>query len=169
MNNPPAIIEQHWTTDHQEWYRNVYLKSEHWKELRGRKLKENPTCERCPSSKRLDVHHIRYRNIFDVETSDLLTLCRKCHNKEHTESGMPTRAKVSYENYFPQPIKDALMKQQIHRFDRIGMRDAIELADTPEQIAFLLKELSTYTNAHPSTIRKCERAAETRVKQLEPK
>lgn len=67
----------------QHWYRNVYLLSEHWDKLRESKLKINPCCELCGKKKRLDVHHVRYKNIYDVTVEDLQTLCRTCHRKFH--------------------------------------------------------------------------------------
>jgi len=66
-----------------ESYRNEYLKSHHWRSLREEKLKLNPLCEQCGSNKRVEPHHIRYKNLYDVELTDLQTLCRKCHNKVH--------------------------------------------------------------------------------------
>lgn len=100
-----------WTTDHREWYRTVYLESDHWAELRGRKLKANPTCERCPR-RATDVHHVNYRNIFDVELTDLLSLCRPCHDAEHKENGMPRRPRVSFGRYFPPHVKQAMRAQK---------------------------------------------------------
>ena len=67
----------------QKWYREKYLLSEHWKGLRKAKLKLNPCCEICGRKTRLDVHHLRYKNIYDVLISDLQTLCRSCHRKHH--------------------------------------------------------------------------------------
>jgi hypothetical protein len=76
-----------WTTDNREWYRTVYLSSEHWKNLRRRKLAAQPSCEMCgrygAHHSYLDVHHVNYRNIFDVELTDLLTVCRRCHKQIH--------------------------------------------------------------------------------------
>jgi 5-methylcytosine-specific restriction endonuclease McrA len=66
-----------------DYYRNVYLRSEHWKNLRKEKKKLNPVCEVCGSKKKLDVHHINYRMLYDVLLEDLQTLCRRCHNKRH--------------------------------------------------------------------------------------
>ena len=60
-----------------------YLLSEHWLELRGKKLSKSYRCERCGSGHRLQVHHLRYRNIFDVGLEDLQTLCRRCHALVH--------------------------------------------------------------------------------------
>lgn len=66
-----------------QWYVRIYLKSDHWLKLRARKLKSNPTCERCPNISKSHVHHVNYRFIFDVTIRDLLTLCDDCHRKEH--------------------------------------------------------------------------------------
>lgn len=65
------------------WYRKVYIKSFHWKKLRKRKLQEKNCCEHCGSKNNLQVHHIRYKYIFNVTLKDLLTLCVQCHEKEH--------------------------------------------------------------------------------------
>jgi hypothetical protein len=68
-----------------DYYWNVYLKSDHWKELRSKKLLMNLMCEVCGTDKHLDVHHISYKNLYDVTVSDLKTLCRKCHVGEHNK------------------------------------------------------------------------------------
>ena len=69
---------------HREWYRNIYLNSSHWKTLRQEALNfHGRHCAKCPESVRLDVHHLEYRQIFDVQVSDLQILCRSCHEKEH--------------------------------------------------------------------------------------
>lgn len=65
-----------------EWYRWRYLKSDHWKELRKRKLRANPTCQRCPQPA-IQVHHLRYKSIFDVTLDDLESVCVGCHGREH--------------------------------------------------------------------------------------
>lgn len=70
-------------TARQNYYRNVYLLSEHWKRLRKAKLKINPQCEICGRKTKLDVHHLRYKNLYDVLVEDLQTLCRRCHRKHH--------------------------------------------------------------------------------------
>jgi 5-methylcytosine-specific restriction endonuclease McrA len=67
-----------------DYYRNVYLKSDHWRELRKRKLELNPLCEKCGGNNCVDPHHLLYRNLYDVQLSDLQTLCRKCHAEVHT-------------------------------------------------------------------------------------
>lgn len=69
-----------------EWYRNIYLHSAHWKTLRRNALEVHGSkCHGCSTKKRLDVHHLQYRAIYDVTVADLQVLCRKCHSKEHPD------------------------------------------------------------------------------------
>lgn len=68
-----------------EYYRNYYLHSEHWCSLRKQKLIINPFCENCGSKTCLDIHHIDYKSLYNVEITDLVTLCRFCHNHLHKE------------------------------------------------------------------------------------
>lgn len=67
----------------QNYYREKYLKSEHWKLLRIKKLQLNPRCEKCGSNKKIEPHHINYKNLYNVDIEDLMTLCRRCHIKIH--------------------------------------------------------------------------------------
>jgi len=104
-----------WTNDHREWYRTVYLKSDHWAALKKAKLRVSSNCEVCGSQKKMDIHHINYRNIFDVTTDDLATLCRKCHTEWHEKHGMPVRDKVSFESYLPLPARMVLELRELRR------------------------------------------------------
>lgn len=79
-------VPEHHVTDKRAYYREVYLSSDHWKALRSRKLSANPVCECCGTSKRLDIHHLNYRNLYDVTLDDLQTLCRRCHHLEHDKA-----------------------------------------------------------------------------------
>lgn len=41
-------------------------------------------CNICKSRKNLDVHHLIYRDLFNIRTKeDLRVLCRKCHYQIH--------------------------------------------------------------------------------------
>jgi len=61
-----------------------YLQSDHWKNLRRVKLEQaGYKCSKCGSAFTLQVHHLNYRNILDVNEKDLVVLCRYCHEKEH--------------------------------------------------------------------------------------
>lgn len=77
-----------------------YLTSEHWKQIRDRKLEEQDwQCERCGHYARrdhdgarigLDVHHLTYERLGREEMADLEALCRTCHEEEHGIPG-PSR------------------------------------------------------------------------------
>lgn len=71
--------------ERKHFYRFEYLKSEHWKDLRISKLASvDATCARCKTRDLSnDVHHVRYRNLYDVEMLDLIVLCRHCHDLVH--------------------------------------------------------------------------------------
>lgn len=79
----PVYGEIRDNSNRRNYYRNVYLKSEHWKNLRKEKLEKTPFCEKCKTTLSLDIHHKEYRELFDVRIGDLQTLCRVCHEKEH--------------------------------------------------------------------------------------
>lgn len=63
----------------------LYLESDHWKELRKIVLdRDGNKCTRCDSKFWLQAHHKIYRKRFeDSVPGDLVTLCRSCHEKEH--------------------------------------------------------------------------------------
>jgi hypothetical protein len=59
-------------------YREEYLRSEEWKQLRSKVMTPGVKCVKC-GKKATDPHHMRYRHIFDVRPEDLVPLCRPCH------------------------------------------------------------------------------------------
>lgn len=63
----------------------AYLKSDHWKALRTRKYaSEKPCqCSICGSTKDLQVHHLQYKNVYDVLLEDLRVFCDRCHDLTH--------------------------------------------------------------------------------------
>lgn len=67
------------------FYRFKYLRSDHWQDLRLRKLVSvDAKCFRCGHRDvSNDVHHLRYRRLFNVRLSDLIVLCRECHELTH--------------------------------------------------------------------------------------
>jgi 5-methylcytosine-specific restriction endonuclease McrA len=75
--------KHNWTF--KQWYNLWYLKSKKWGFLKRRAIKTHGAqCAKCQSTTPpLDVHHLNYRNIFDVTVDDLQVLCRDCHTKEH--------------------------------------------------------------------------------------
>jgi len=70
------------------WYRNYYLRSEHWKHIRRQRLEGVRYCQRCFRTKMrcggFDVHHLTYQNMWHEHMNDLQVICRDCHKKEHS-------------------------------------------------------------------------------------
>lgn len=58
-----------------------YLRSDHWKNLK-RQVTSKLCCV-CGSRTNLRTHHIRYRNLLDVEPADLVKMCEPCHDDFH--------------------------------------------------------------------------------------
>lgn len=67
-----------------EWYRRVYLTSNHW-----RWRKEMYTkfmgfyCENQCGRLGTELHHLSYANLYCEANADLMLLCRPCHEKMH--------------------------------------------------------------------------------------
>lgn len=79
-----------------QWYTSAnigeddYMRlSATWKALREDRLKyDNYKCQKCGKAYNLQVHHIRYPEVWGEETiDDLITLCDECHKKVHNIGG----------------------------------------------------------------------------------
>ena len=60
-----------------------YLKSKDWKDKKKEKKNRNVRCAFCSSTENIDIHHLNYKNWYDVAQSDLRRLCRRCHFLVH--------------------------------------------------------------------------------------
>ena len=63
-----------------------YLQTNVWRELRNERLiKDFHRCARCGTGINVEVHHIRYPEIWGMESvdDDLITLCSSCHTETH--------------------------------------------------------------------------------------
>ena len=63
-------------------YREEYLNSEEWKKLRDLIMSTSPKCQ-CCENLATDVHHLVYKNIVDIKITDLIPVCKNCHNLIH--------------------------------------------------------------------------------------
>ena len=70
-----------------------YLRSEDWQKKRAEKRSKRDRCGICASTENIDIHHLNYRNLHDVEQSDLRKLCRRCHFLGHE---LERRGKIVY-------------------------------------------------------------------------
>ena len=59
-----------------------YLKSEDWTAKRQLKNKRRKHCGIC-GAKKVEIHHLNYKNLYDVEQKDLRRLCHRCHFLVH--------------------------------------------------------------------------------------
>ena len=59
-----------------------YLKTEDWKSKRTEKRAKKRNCGICGSNE-IDIHHLNYKNLFDVRQEDLRRMCRRCHFLAH--------------------------------------------------------------------------------------
>ena len=66
-----------------------YRKSPQWNARRKAVLKrDNYTCQQCKDTDiPLDVHHTTYERIGDEDLSDLVSVCRPCHDEIHAHWG----------------------------------------------------------------------------------
>lgn len=62
-----------------------YLATPHWQELRRKALeRDHRRCRVCnKGGVTLDVHHTTYERRGEERLSDLVTLCRPCHEAQH--------------------------------------------------------------------------------------
>jgi len=82
-------------------YKPIPYRSPLWQEIaRQVKIRDGWRCQKCGTSKTLDVHH--RRKISEGGTNhpnNLITLCRSCHGNHH-----PERRKLKYGSSTNQPV-----------------------------------------------------------------
>lgn len=61
-----------------------HLRSARWNITRSQIIiRDGGMCTKCGATQRLDVHHVSYLNLGHELQSDLVTLCRRCHDETH--------------------------------------------------------------------------------------
>ncbi len=116
-------------------YKN-YLKSDDWKQKKLKKFSKSggakSKCAICGSRERLEVHHLVYKNLYDVELKDLRILCKRCHSLTHK---LFKEGKIRFKNKNPQSrfaiIKTAVKKElrisQVNMFKKIKKNEKNKL------------------------------------------
>ena len=136
----------------QLYYRNIYLKSDHWKLLREEKLERNNKCEKCGEKYSLDIHHIKYKGLYDVRIEDLKTLCRVCHDKEHVKSSKKKNKKLTrFQRRAKRNLKKSPfeLRRDIEKYNRLRL----SLCNIRRQEKFdktfkNYKNMNTYVSIH---------------------
>jgi hypothetical protein len=62
----------------------AYLKSDHWKEFKEAYYTTRQKVCYCCSKPARDLHHTSYANLGHEKPSEVVPLCRDCHDKVHT-------------------------------------------------------------------------------------
>jgi hypothetical protein len=121
------------------FYRDVYLKSEDWKSLRKIKLsKKKARCQICGfASKSNDIHHLKYRNLYDVEIKDLVVVCRKCHDIIHGLMRKYPKLKTLDRKMMWKVIRQHLDKMRITRYNGHPCRNLRLRPEDPNRIPFM--------------------------------
>lgn len=60
-----------------------YLKSEHWQNVRRKRLSNGRKCEYCGNGEFIEVHHKTYKRLGRERYSDLMLLCHNHHTALH--------------------------------------------------------------------------------------
>lgn len=96
---PERYCEKHQHAEkqrHQEYQRLRNDKAEQefygslrWKRLRQMKLRREPLCERCGSIAEMVHHRVEIKKDWSqrLDMNNLISLCHKCHQKEHRSGG----------------------------------------------------------------------------------
>jgi len=83
---PKILIKKKSLSVRQILYKQ-FLGSDYWKLVRSKVLERDEySCCLCSSKVKLDIHHktyVHHKNELN-HLGDLITLCRKCHKKQHS-------------------------------------------------------------------------------------
>ena len=84
-----------------------YLKSYHWRVVRKQALEyAEHKCQLCNTTKKLNVHHNNYQNVWMEKPRDLIVLCNRCHKQFHKMldiqfKDIPDRLEFLYSDMWP--------------------------------------------------------------------
>lgn len=97
-----------------EEYREVYLRSDHWRETRlGALERAEHRCQVCNSAKFLNVHHRTYERVGEERPADLTVLCRMCHKLFHERRKVQPEPRLTKAQRKAQRKKAKPERQQI--------------------------------------------------------
>lgn len=95
-----------------------YLKSHHWISFRAQYYLHHDRKCKC-GAKSSDLHHLTYKTLGKEVFSDVVTLCRFCHDKEHGIESVKliTTPKMARPIFYHEPKKD--MEKEIEKVCQI--------------------------------------------------
>jgi len=102
----------------------IYMQSEHWHSLRAKAIETyGSKCELCRSRvKHPHVHHLLYRQLYDVTTDDLAVVCQFCHGRIHVYLKKHPKALKKRQKLFTWYlcVMKHLQAQKLKRADRFN-------------------------------------------------
>ena len=91
LNHPKASKLDTSDLTHFMFVKAKYLRSDEWAHKRSLVLeRDDYQCKKCGSTRSLQVHHLSgYSQLPKEPITCLVTLCSKCHQKQHEKFGYP--------------------------------------------------------------------------------
>ncbi len=91
LNHPKANKLDTSDLTHFMFVKARYLRSDEWAHKRSLVLeRDNYQCKKCGSTRSLQIHHLSgYSQLPKEPITCLVTLCSKCHQKQHDKFGYP--------------------------------------------------------------------------------
>lgn len=115
-----------------------YLMSNEWKWKRDERLAIDSKCSICGRPFDLQVHHMTYSNFPNENMTDLITVCRKCHEKIEEQKNYPQSDSFHIVNKL---IAEQFIKEYKDRdFSAGGDLNLCELATIKKHFFPFLKE-----------------------------
>ena len=69
---------------------SAWLETDEWQRIRQEAIERaDNCCADCGATRRLQVHHLHYRNIGTEQPEDLVVLCESCHIGRHMSESPP--------------------------------------------------------------------------------
>lgn len=79
-------LRKHYMSEEGKRKHDTYLKSDKWKRLRAKILERDRfLCQGCLTERATEVHHYSYDNLGDEFAWQLVSICRKCHERYHQQ------------------------------------------------------------------------------------
>lgn len=93
-------------------YRKEYLTSPEWRAKSKGILERDPICKICDKNVSNDVHHLTYERLTMELETDLIGVCRKCHNRVHRHKKLSSisNLKILKSLFFRSKIDKALLQ-----------------------------------------------------------
>ena len=104
MAHNKLVKSRRQVTVNKKEYQKVY-NTRRWKDLRARKMADNPLCEECERKGKVipakEVHHLKPFEIdYDLSLAydydNLISLCVECHKEAHEKLRLTGRASGRY-------------------------------------------------------------------------